>query len=73
MKHLALDEIQITPQTEPAPASSSEVLAFSEVFAFIAREGRKLQINHLICAAYATRRVNGVEDSRSTPRARRAR
>ncbi|WMN03086.1 hypothetical protein [Rhodococcus erythropolis] len=67
MKHLALDEIQITPQAEPAPARSSEVLAF------IAREGRKLQINHLICAAYATRRVNGVEDSRSTPKVRRAR
>ncbi|MDF3320036.1 hypothetical protein [Rhodococcus sp. C3V] len=67
MKHLALDEIQITSQAEPAPASSSEVLAF------IAREGRKLQINHLICAAYATRRVDGVEDSRSTPKVRRAR
>jgi hypothetical protein len=36
-------------------------------------EGRKLQINHLICAAYATRRVNGVEDSRSTPKGRWAR
>jgi hypothetical protein len=57
MKHLALDEIQITPATEPAPASSSEV------FAFIAREGRKLQVNLLV----------GAEDSRSTPRARRAR
>jgi len=67
MKDLALDEIQITPAPEPAPASSSEVLAF------IAREGRKLRINHLICAAYATRRVNGVEDSRSTPKVRRAR
>lgn len=56
MKHLALDEIQITPQAEPAPASS-------EVYAFIAREGRKLQVNLLV----------GAEDSRSTPRARRAR
>jgi hypothetical protein len=57
MKHLALDEIQITSQAEPAPASSSEV------FAFIAREGRKLAVNLLV----------GAEDSRSTPRARRAR
>lgn len=57
MKRLELDEIQITPQAEPAPAISSEV------FAFIAREGRTLQVNLLV----------GAEDSRSTPRARRAR
>jgi len=56
LQHVALDEIQITPQTEPAPASS-------EVFAFIAREGRTLAVNLLV----------GAEDSRSTPRARRAR
>ena len=57
MKHLALDEIQMAPATELAPASSSEVLAF------IAREGRTLAVNLLV----------GVEDSRSTPTVGRAR
>lgn len=63
MKHLALDEIQIAPSTGLAPASSSEL------FAFIAREGGKLQVNTRICAAYLTPRGNGVEDSHSTPSA----
>lgn len=43
MKHLALDEIQITPAAEPAPASI-------EVYAFIAREGRTLAVNLLVGA-----------------------
>lgn len=67
MKNLALDENQITPSAEPISASSREILNY------IAREGRKVQVNLLVGAGSPTRTINGVKYSHITPMTLRSR
>lgn len=67
MKNLALDEIQITASAEPISASSREILNY------IAREGRKHQVNLPVGAGSPTRTINCVKDSHITPMTLRSR